>query len=201
MVQEKKTAGPALIVGALGGTALGVGVAALLMARPAQAAPPEEQLQYLLDLLSTVAEGQAQLIVVLEQWIAAQGGEPGAAPGIEVTVKTPWIAKDPEQIYSHAIRAIGTFTSDVMVSWIEGKRILLKVESSLNQACNIQVLGNYVDNFDTAVNINAPLPCPANTNISIGLAWDDWHPFIGIRITTVVAPTAGILNGWAVIQE
>lgn len=186
-----------MVVGGIGGTVLGMSLGLLLAAKPVEAAPPEEQLKYLTDLLEAIAEGQAQLIVLLEQWLAAQG----IVPGVEVSVKTLWRAKDPEQIYSHAIRVIGTFTSDTMVNWIEGKRILIKVESSLNQALNIQVIGNHVENFDSAVNINAPLPCPANTNISIGLAWDDWHPFIGIRITTAIAPTAGILNIYAVLQE
>jgi len=197
MVQERREGPTGLVVGGFGGVALGTALGLLLAGKPAEAAQPDVKLKYLIELLEAVAEGQAQLITVLEQWIAAQGGEPGAA----LTVNTLWRAKDPEQIYSHAIRVIGAFSSDVMVNWIEGKRILIKVESSLNQACNIQVLGNHVDDFNTPVNINDPLPCPANTNISVGLAWDDWHPFIGIRITTAIAPTAGILHIWAVIQE
>ncbi|MBA7715448.1 hypothetical protein ES703_124494 [subsurface metagenome] len=148
-------------------------------------------------MLAEVADGNAQLIALLQQWLAAQGVE----PGVEVTVLTPWKAKDPEQIYSNDIRSVGTFLSNTMVNWTEGKRILLKVESSLNQACNIQVIGNFVDDMNLATNINAALPCPANSNISVGLAWDDWHPFIGVRITTAIAPTAGILNIWAVTQE
>ncbi|MBA7675476.1 hypothetical protein ES703_83711 [subsurface metagenome] len=123
-------------------------------------------------------------------------------------VSTPWVAKEPEEIYSYAIRTISTFSSHKMVDWTEGKRLVIKVESSLNQACLIQLTGNYVDDMNLATDINGPLPCPANSNISvglafdsIGLAWDDWHPFIGVRITTAIAPTTGILNIWAVIQE
>ena len=52
-----------------------------------------------------------------------------------------------------------------------------------------------------ASDINAPINIAANEKHSIGLAWDDWHPFIGVRITTAIAPVAGILNIWAVIQE
>lgn len=197
MAEKREDTSRGMVVGGIGGTVLGMSLGLLLAAKPAEAAPPEDKLKYLTDLLEAVAEGQAQLIVAIEQWLAAQG----VVPGVEVSVKTLWRAKDPEQIYSHAIRVIGTFTSDVMVNWIEGKRILIKVESSLNQALNIQILGNHVDNFDSAVNINAAIPCPANTNISVGLAWDDWHPFIGIRITTAIAPTAGILTIYAVLQE
>ncbi|GAH35507.1 unnamed protein product, partial [marine sediment metagenome] len=175
-------------------------------ARPVRAAPTDEKLDYLIEVLTLlvpvlaeVSERQAALIELLEQWLAAQG-VPGI-PGVEVTVSTPWVAKDPEQIFSYAIRAAGTFYSDKMADWTKGKRILFKVESSLNQAVNIQLIGNVQDSKELATDINGVLPCPANGNISVGLAWDDWHPYVGVKITVATAPTAGILNVWAVIQE
>lgn len=200
MAEEEKGSGPALLVSGVGAGLLGAALTALFLGKPAEAAAPEEKLKYLTDLLEAVVEGQAQLINLLEQLLAAQGVVP---PGeeVKITVKTPWVAKTPEQLYSNAIRVAGTFDSDRMVDWTEGKRIIIMVQSSLNQACTIQLVGNYVDDMNLAVDINAALACPANSNISIGPAWDDWHPFIGVRITTAVAPTAGILNIFAVIQE
>jgi len=173
------------------GTAGGVAalVAKLLTPRPVEAAPPGERWE---DLL----EAQAAIILLLEQQIAAIEGL-----SIAISVKTPWIAKTPEQIYSHAIRVIGVFTSDKMIDWVEGKRLLIKVESTLNQACIIQLIGNFVDDMNLASDINGPINVAADENHSIGLAWDDWHPFIGVRITTAIAPGAGILNIWSVIQE
>lgn len=112
-----------------------------------------------------------------------------------------WVAKEPEEIYRGSIRTAGTFYSDKMVNWTEGKRLLLKVDSSLNQAVQIQAIGNINSARDGAVDIDAILPCSANGKITIGLAWDDWHPYIGVRITVAVAPTEGFLNIWAVIQE
>ncbi|GAJ10598.1 unnamed protein product, partial [marine sediment metagenome] len=186
------------------GGGLLVGITTLLMSKPAEAAPPEEKMDYLLECLTLlvpalaeVAESNAQMNASLQQWLAAQGIE----PGVEVSVKTAWVAKTPDQLYSHNIRTVGTFNSDMMVDWTNGKRLLIMVQSSLNQACSIQLVGNYVDDMNLAVDINAALPCPANENISVGPAWDDWHPFIGVRITTAAAPTAGILNIFAVIQE
>lgn len=206
MVQkdEGRTA-QAVVIGGIGGTLLGVTIGALLRAKPAEAAPPDEKLDYLLDcqaaivqLLGQMVAGNQEVIGLLQQWLAAQGVAP---PGVEVTVKTPWVAKTPEQLYSNPIRVVGTFDSDMMVDWTEGKRLLIMVQSSLNQACSIQLVGNYVDDMNLAVDINAALACPANSNISIGPAWDDWHPFIGVRITTAAAPTAGILNIFAVVQD
>lgn len=172
-----------LTAGLAGGTA--ALVARLLAPKPVEAAPPGERWDALL-------ESQAAIILLLEQLITAIGA---------IQVTAPWVAKDPEQIYSHDIRVAGLFNADMMVNWINGKRLLIKVESSLDQACIIQVTGNFVDDMNLASDINAPINVAANENHSIGLAWDDWHPFIGVRITTAIAPAAGILNIWAVVQE
>ena len=205
MVEEKeKGTTRGLILGGIGGAALGA-IAALLLARPAKAAPPDEKLDYLLEcltalipVLAEVAERQASLIELLEQWLAAQGVAP---PGVEVTVLTRWQAKEPEEIFKQEILADGDYYSDKMVDWTKGKRILFKVESTLDQSVEIQLIGNIIDSTNLATDINAAIPVPANSNISIGPAWDDWLPYIGVRITVAVAPTAGILTILAVVQE
>ncbi|MBA7465051.1 hypothetical protein ES707_00212 [subsurface metagenome] len=201
---EERGLGTGLVVGGLGGGALATAIAILVAARPARAAPPEEKLDYLIEVLTTlvpvlaeVAEGQTQLLTAMQQWLAAQG----ILPAVEVAIRTDWVAKEPEQVYSHAIRAAGTFYTDRMVNWTKGKRIMFKAESSLNQAVNLQVIGNIVDDRGRATDIGPALPLAANGNLSVGPAWDDWTPFIGIRITAAVAPTAGILTIWAVVQE
>lgn len=206
---EEKGVGRGLVVGGVGGTLFGALIATLLAARPAEAAPPDEKIDYLIEcltalvqVLAELAERNATLITLLEQWLAAQGVPP--AEGIEVTVKAPWVAKEPEQIFRQPIRSATTiFYSDKMVDWTQGKRLLLKVESTLDQVVNIQVIGNTVDDTHLATDIGAPHACLANGNISIGPAWDDWHPFIGVRITVVgmVDPAAGFLTVWATVQE
>lgn len=208
MVQkpEERGVGTGIIVGGIGGTVLGVTIATLLAARPAAAAPPEEKLDYLIEVLITLvpvlaelSERQATLTQLLEQWLAVQG-VPGI-PGVEVSVSTPWVAKEPEEIFSRAILFADTFYSDKMVNWTRGKRILFKVESSLNKVAQIQVIGNTTDSKELATDIGPEIPCTANGNISIGLAWDDWHPYIGVRITVAEDPAAGILTISAVVQE
>ncbi len=114
---------------------------------------------------------------------------------------TPWVTKEPEEIYRYAIRTPGTFHSNKMVNWTEGKRILFKVESSLNWAVNIQLIGNITDDMNLATDIGLALPCAANGNISVGPAWDDWHPYVGVKIDVGADPTAGILTISAVVQE
>lgn len=207
MAEERRGIAAGLVVGGIGGATLASIIAALLAAKPAEAATPDEKVNYLIEALTTlipvlaeVAEGQAQLVEAVQQWLAAQGVAP-PGEGIEVTVSAPWVAKDPEEIFSKAIRTAEVFYSDKMVDWTRGKRLSIKVESSLDQDCDIQVIGNIANTRELAVDVGDLLPCAANGNISAGLAFDDWHPYIGVRIITAIAPTAGILTITAVIQE
>jgi len=203
MAEEKGTQEGGLLAGALGGGAMGV-VAGLLISKPAAAAAPELKLEYLIELMEALVQGNAAIIEWLTRIHAAQGipGEPGE-PGepVIIAVNTPWKAREPEVIFNQPIRSAGTFFTDRMVNWTEGKRLLLKVESSLDQAVQLQAFGNVDDTRTQATNIGAPAVCPANGNTSIGMAWGDWQPYIGIQITAAVAPAAGILTIRAVIQE
>ena len=207
MAEERRGLGTGIVIGGIGGATLASIIAALLAAKPAEAAPPDEKVNYLIEALTTlipvlaeVAGGQAQLVEAIQQWLAAQGVVP-PGEGIEVTVSAPWAAKDPEEIFSKAIRTAAIFYSDKMVNWTRGKRLLIKVESSLDRDCDIQVIGNIADTRELAVDVGDLLPCAAGGNISAGPAWDDWHPYIGVRIITAIAPTAGILTITAIIQE
>ena len=204
MTQERQRGiSPGLVVAGVGGTALALAVAALVAARPARAAPTDEKLDYLIEVLTTLVPALAEVserIGLFEQWLAAQGIAP-VEGAVDVTVKTPWVAKEPEQIFNSPIRSAGTFYTDRMVNYTKGKRILFKAESSLNQAVILQVTGNIVDDKDRSIDVNGALPLAANGNLSVGLAWDDWHPFVGIKITGALAPTAGILTISAVVQE
>ena len=196
--KESTAAGMAL--GGIGGALLGT-IAAILLTKPAKAAPSDEKLDYLIEcqtaivqLLGQIAEANQAMVGLLQQFLAV------APEGVEVKVFTRWQAKDPEEIFNQAILSTGTLYSDKMVSWAGGKRLVVKVESTLNQAVNIQVIGNTTDSKDLATDINDPLPCPADSNISIGPAWDDWHPYIGVKVSVAVAPTAGVLRISTVIQ-
>ena len=119
---------------------------------------------------------------------------------LRISVTTTWEAAEPVEIYRESIRAAGTFQSE-MVNWKKGKRLVLKVDSSLDQAVQIQAIGNIANAVDGAVGINSALTCDANGKITIGLAWDDWHPYVGAKITVSAAPASGELKIEAVIQE
>jgi len=172
------------------------------------------------DAVQELCNRLDRLIAMLEAWAptAPPPAPPAEWPGwepvisklneikiqlgeLEIKVTAPWVAKEPEEIFRQAIRTAGTFYSDKMVNWTEGKRLLLRVDSSLDQAVQIQAIGNIGNTTNGATDINAPHPCPADGKISIGLAWDDWHPYIGCEITIAVAPTVGTLVISAVIQE
>ncbi len=189
------------------GTAFGTVMGALMAAKPAQAAPPETKLDYLIVLTEGIGALLEQLhrdhldtITALQAIALALGAAP---PGVvvEVTAVTPWRAKEPVQLLSQAIKSAGTIFTDSMVNWTEGKRLLIKAESSLNQAIQFQPIGNISNTVTLATDIGPVVACPANGNVSIGFAWDDWQPYVGVRITLPIAPTDGILTIWAVVQE
>jgi hypothetical protein len=100
------------------------------------------------------------------------------------------------EVFNLDILAAGTFYS-LWYNFANG-RLLIDVVSTLDQACTIQLVGNIVADFTTAKNIGAPLNCPIGSVITsgldIGLAPDDWHPYIGVIITTAIAPTLGNLT-------
>ena len=191
---ERDDGKKALVAGGL--TGLGAGIGTYLGSRKggAAAAPPSEaeRLDAIIALLQQLKATDDAILVALKAL---------ALPGVLGEILTPWKAQEPELIFQQAIRSAGTFFSDKMVDFRNGKRLLFKVESSLDQNVTIQVIGNHTDSFNLATNINGPLPCLANGNISIGLAFDDWHPYVGVRVTAAIAPTVGMLKIWSVMQE
>lgn len=121
-------------------------------------------------------------------------------PG-SISSKVQWVAKPTQTILAALpVRAIGT-TNTTMLDWRKGQRLIIKVTSTLDQAIAVQVVGNIENTINGAVNLNAPLPCTALGNITVGMAWDDWHPYIGAVLTHAVAPTVGTVKVEAVIQE
>jgi len=164
--------------------------------------------------IALLIERLDRLIAVLEAWTGIAPAIPGV-PGVPgppgppappvtptpVEVTTPWEAQDIEEIYRESIRTAGTFYSPKMVDWTKGKRLVLKVHSTLNQSVQITAVGNIRNNRTGIVEIGPSLPCAAANDITIGLAWDDWMPYVGVKIVVSTAPTSGVLEVEAVVQE
>lgn len=156
-----------------------------------------------------------RLTTTLESWVSvaapAAPGAPGptivveAAPGApaptEVTVSTPWKAQDIVEIYKENPRAAGTFYSPKMLDFRNGKRLILHVHSTLDQSIQVTVTGNLRDSRGGIVEKGSAVPCEAKTDIEIGLAWDDFTCFVGVKIVISTAPTEGALLVEGVVQE
>jgi len=112
-----------------------------------------------------------------------------------------WVSLPPEEIMNQAILAPGVFNTDSMVDCRNVKRVVFKVDNTLDQPLIMQIIGNQVESFVQTVNIGPPVPCLANGQTSIGLAWDDCLPWVGATITVAVAPTVGLVKVWDVVQE
>jgi hypothetical protein len=151
------------------------------------------------DAVQELCNRLDRLLAILEGW--TPGGTPGV-PGIEAEIKTIWEAGPTQELLTPtAIRTIGT-TDTEMVDFTKGKRLLVKVSSSLNQNITVQPVGHIKKTMVGAANIGlAPIPCPAGATISIGFAWGDWHPYIGITLNHAIAPASGTVGVKAVVQE
>jgi len=93
-------AGKVIVTAGLAGATFAL-VNKLLAPRPAGAATPDEQWD---DLLKS----QAAIILLLQELKEAW-------TKVEVAFLTPWVAKEPEQIYQYAIRAAGT---SMIYAWL-----------------------------------------------------------------------------------
>jgi len=178
------------------GGALGAAFMYLLTARPAQAAEASDKLDYIADLLEQL---NATALSILERISGVMPGEGDG--GVELTLQTPWSAKEPEQIFQGAPRTVQALQSGKMVDMRNVKRLSIRAESSLDQAVTLQLVGNFTNSFTLATAIGPPAVCPANGNIGFGLAWGDWNPYVGVIITPAIAPLTGALTIWAVVQE
>lgn len=142
-------------------------------------------------------------------WPAQAGKTLYLAVGRQVGVKGSarqlgmYIGLAPETIYNAMPAASPSYSS--MVDFRNAKRIVIHATSTLDAAVTLQVIGNTIDSTTEACDIDGALPLAAGSvatqYLSVGLAWDDWHPYVGIEITYAVAPTAGTLLISAVRQE
>jgi len=111
------------------------------------------------------------------------------------------LARGAEELFSQAVRLAGTYTFTSFLDCRNSRRILIRVISTLDQDLIIQLQGSLVDSAAAATDINGPFACPAGGIVDIGLADDDWHPYIGATMTLALAPTVGALTAWGVKQE
>jgi len=162
--------------------------------------------------VAVLIERLDRLILLLEAWTGIAPAIPGVpgvpgppgppgVPAAPVEVTAPWEAKDIEEIFKESIRAAGTFYSPKMVDWSKGKRLVLRVHSTLNQSAQITAVGNIRNSPTGVVEIGSALFCAAASDITIGLAWDDWMPYIGCKIVVSTAPTDGELKVEGVVQQ
>lgn len=110
-----------------------------------------------------------------------------------------------EIIYNTAILAASTFYS-TLVDCRTAKRVIFHITSTLDQPCTLRLVGNIantlpeVNDIDGLVNVAAGNVTTQYAAIGPDLDQGDWHPYIGVRIITAIAPTLGTLVIRAVRQ-
>jgi hypothetical protein len=150
-----------------------------------------------LDQLITLLGGQLfQLNQNIQNTGGAGGGNGGSPPVTNVIVSTTPLASGALVVVFHwAYNQLvpGTYTSD-MIDWSKGSRLLVKIESTLDQSVTVQPRGGIRNALDKSAFLGIPVVVPAQGNATIGFDWDLWHPNIWIVNTIAVQPNQGYLD-------
>jgi hypothetical protein len=147
-----------------------------------------------------LAAGGPTMIQISEEGVTpVAGGATQVAVSVDSKIQTPWVQRNPAEILSANPTATGIVKSG-MYNWGSGKRLLLWLESSLDQDVVVQAKGNIYPNIENATNIGPSIALISHGVSDIGLAWDDWHPYVGVEITITTAPTEGEIKTYAVEQ-
>jgi len=109
-----------------------------------------------------------------------------------------WSPADPVILYNEMPVGVGTVYS----TWFDFgsiKRAMIKFDSTLDQAVNVQLISNGVQVVATAVNDGAPQNLaigsvtPQALAIGIGIN-DDWARYLAVSITTAIGCAVGALT-------
>lgn len=129
------------------------------------------------------------------------GPYPAKTPSTPATVTS----SEPILLMSQDIRAGGVVIySDKMLDCraVTNKgHVYFKIESSLDQAVNVQIVGNMLESFVRASDVGLSIPVPPNGNASITLLESQWCPWVGATVAVPFPPTQGRFNLWAITQE
>ena len=115
-----------------------------------------------------------------------------AVPSLRTAQSGP-VTPANEVLYNAIPGGAGTFYSD-MFNFQGARRLLLFINNGLDVAVTVQAIGNIEDATATATTINGIIPVASTAQASIGLAYDDWHPFVGIQIVLAVPPVLPAAN-------
>jgi hypothetical protein len=146
------------------------------------------------DAVQELCNRLDRLLNVLEGWVFPGGSGYEALPCL-------WQAGPKQEILAPAAIRVPGVTVSEMADFHKGKRLILKITSTLDQNAVVQVVGNIDKTIDGAGNVGPAVPCAANANAYIGLGWAQWHPYIGVTITLAAVPTTGSIKVEAVVQE
>ena len=142
--------------------------------------------QEMLDRLERAISAATMLLETTNSRAGMQ--QPLGTPTIELAVENCGEVV-PRDTDSHALKSYNAGLTD---------RMVIVLESSLDQAATVQIFGSPRNNAEAAVryDIGDPINLPAGMNASIPINLDDhWHPWIGMLVTPMVAPTSGRVLG------
>ena len=121
-----------------------------------------------------------------------------------IAQQSRWRTRAPQRVMDHnaPLGASLTFYGTQLADCRGAKRVLIYVTSTFDQAVDVQLVGDSFSNEQASVTIGSTAECPARTRIAIGPQYHQWHPFMGVYITTgSTGPTTGAIRVVVVVQE
>lgn len=102
---------------------------------------------------------------------------------------------EPVELYKESPRVAGTVKT-MLMNWTRGKRLAIRIHSTLDQAVTCQVIGGLhnTPNDPRLKSIGGSFTCAAEDDAYATIVEVDWLPFIGVTLTLDSAPTAGDLK-------
>jgi hypothetical protein len=111
---------------------------------------------------------------------------------------TPPVPEDPVILWQKTITSAtpaGTPLSTPLVDFRQVRHVLFKFESTLDQAVNLQVVGDIFNTTSTRqVNVGGAIALAAGDTAAAEPGWAQWYPWMGVQITVPVAPATGKLT-------
>lgn len=160
----------------------------------------------ILSVLQTILQNEQEILTAIQALTGIQIQVPVSGLPI-ASILTPWQAQPEILLLDHVSwRSASAFVGKQMVDMRNQKRLVIKIESSLDVDVSVQLMGDFSDTtaiqISNGVEVGSSVPCAANSTAGIGVGVDgNWYPFLGIQVTPAAAPSQGIITARAITQE
>lgn len=150
------------------------------------------------DRIDELAWLTAQVVEAIQGIVIPQ---PGPGPGPSPTPYPRFSSRLVSVISNYASRALDTINPSTMADCRAANRVVVIVSNNLDVRVRFEVIGHTSNDHSGSYTIVEGL-CASSTKRAYLLKSEEWLPYIGVRVTPLVAaPTAGAVDAAVIVQE